>query len=221
MSRQVAAQLESELDIPVNVINAVGGSGVTGHSRGALARPDGYTLTMITVELNILHWRGLTNVTPKDFAPLVLLNRDSAALFVRTDSPYHTLDDLEAAIRRQDELFRDILTSEAFDSVGEEHFGPMIFPSVIGGLLFVCLLTIVVSSLSERGRNEPGGPPDAAGLSSESRGHVIATLLAIVWYLLLVEHAGFLLTVFPMLAALMVRFRINGLLAVGLVAYYL
>src|SRR5690606_48275 len=58
VARQVAAQLEAELGVPVNVINAVGGSGVTGHTRGAVARPDGYTLTMITVELSMLHWRG-------------------------------------------------------------------------------------------------------------------------------------------------------------------
>ncbi len=98
VSRQVAAQLEDKLGVPVNVINATGGSGVTGHTRGARARPDGYTLTMVTVELNMLHWRGLTTVTYRDFAPLQLLNRDSAALFVRSDSALATLDDLQTAI---------------------------------------------------------------------------------------------------------------------------
>ncbi len=98
VARQVAVQLESELGVPVNVINATGGSGVTGHTRGAVARPDGYTLTMITVELSMLHWRGLTSVTHEDFAPLQLLNRDPAALFVRGDSAYQTLDDLQTAI---------------------------------------------------------------------------------------------------------------------------
>ena len=98
VSRQVAAQLEEKLGVPVNVINATGGSGVTGHTRGARARPDGYTLTMVTVELNMLHWRGLTSVSYRDFAPLELLNRDSAALLVRSDSPYMALDDLQSAI---------------------------------------------------------------------------------------------------------------------------
>lgn len=99
VSRQVAAQLEREIGVPVNVVNAVGGSGVTGHTRGALARPDGYTITMLTVELNMLHWRGLTALTYRDFAPLALLNCDSAALFVRQDAPYAALGDLEAAAR--------------------------------------------------------------------------------------------------------------------------
>ena len=86
VSRQVAALLEQDLGVNVNVINATGGQGVTGHSRGALARPDGYTMTMMTVELNMLHWRGLTTVTPESFAPIVLLNRDAAALFVRAEA---------------------------------------------------------------------------------------------------------------------------------------
>jgi tripartite-type tricarboxylate transporter receptor subunit TctC len=98
VARQVAAQLETELGVPVNVINATGGGGVTGHTRGARARGDGYTLTMVTVELNMLHWRGLTNLTYQDFAPLQMINRDPAALFVRGDAAYGSLDDLQKAI---------------------------------------------------------------------------------------------------------------------------
>ena len=86
VSRQIAAQLQRVLGVPVNVVNATGGGGVTGHTRGALARPDGYTLTMATVELNMLHWRGLTKVSYRDFEPLVLLNRDDAAVFVRQNA---------------------------------------------------------------------------------------------------------------------------------------
>ncbi len=99
VSREVAALLEDELDVPVNVINATGGSGVTGHTRGALARPDGYTITMITVELNMLHWRGFTKIDYHYFDPLVLLNRDAAAVFVRSDAPWQTLGELERDIR--------------------------------------------------------------------------------------------------------------------------
>ncbi len=85
VSRQLAAFLEHELGVPVNVVNATGGAGVTGHSRGAGAAPDGYTVTMMTVELNMLHWRELTNISWDDFTPVALLNRDPAALFVRAD----------------------------------------------------------------------------------------------------------------------------------------
>ncbi len=99
VARQIASQMERELGVPVNVINATGGGGVTGHTRGALDRPDGYSITMITAEINMLHWRGLTNITYRDYRPLMKVNQDNAALFVREDAPWENLDDLEQAIR--------------------------------------------------------------------------------------------------------------------------
>src|SRR5439155_19092635 len=96
----MAALLEQDLGVPVNVVNATGGDGVTGHSRGALSRPDGYTLTLITIEIATLHWRGMTSVSQRDFAPVGLVNRDAGAIFVRTDAPWRTLRDLEQAIRQ-------------------------------------------------------------------------------------------------------------------------
>lgn len=99
VARQLGAQLERELGVPVNVINATGGAGVTGHTRGALARPDGYTITLVTAELNMLHWRGLTNITYRDFRPIMQVNRDYAALFVRSDAPWKSLGELMNAIK--------------------------------------------------------------------------------------------------------------------------
>ncbi len=99
ISRQLAFLLEQELGVPVNVVNATGGGGVTGHSRGARARADGYTITMVTVELNMLHWRGLTSISHQNFQPVMMVNQDAAAVFVRTDSQWKTLDELEQTIR--------------------------------------------------------------------------------------------------------------------------
>ncbi len=99
VSRQMAAYLERELQVPVNVINATGGKGVTGHSRGLLARGDGYTLTMATLELNMMHWSGLTHLSYDDCIPIMSVNEDYAALFVAADAPWETLADLESAIR--------------------------------------------------------------------------------------------------------------------------
>lgn len=101
VSRQIAAHLESELNVPVNVINATGGKGVTGHNRGLRARPDGYTLTMATLELSTMHWSGLTSLTYRDCIPLISVNEDYAALFVRQDAPWQTLASLEAEIRKR------------------------------------------------------------------------------------------------------------------------
>lgn len=99
VSRQMAVFLEHELGTPVNVINATGGQGVTGHARGLQAKPDGYTLSMMTLELSMLHWRGLTDITWEDSVPLMSVNEDPAALFVRSESEWQSIGDLEAAVK--------------------------------------------------------------------------------------------------------------------------
>ena len=81
ISRLVALYLEEDLGVPVNVVNVTGGGGVTGHRYMARSRPDGYTLGMMTVELNMLHWRNLTHLSWQDFQPVALINQDAAALF--------------------------------------------------------------------------------------------------------------------------------------------
>ena len=99
VARQLATLLEQDLGVPVNVVNVTGGDGVTGHSRGALARADGYTMTLVTIEITTLHWRQMTSISPRDFAPIALVNRDPAAIFVRSDASWRTARDLEQAIR--------------------------------------------------------------------------------------------------------------------------
>lgn len=113
VARQMAVLLEQDLGVPVNVVNATGGDGVTGHSRGALARPDGYTLTLVTIEIATLHWRGMTSISHRDFAPVGLVNRDAGAIFVRADAPWRTLRDLEQAIRREPRRLRASGTATA------------------------------------------------------------------------------------------------------------
>lgn len=113
MARQLATLLEQDLGVPVNVINVTGGDGVTGHSRGALARPDGYTMTLITVEIATLHHRQMTSVSHRDFVPIGLVNRDAAAVFVRADAPWKTLRELEQAIRTAPEALRASGTATA------------------------------------------------------------------------------------------------------------
>ena len=86
-ARIVASILERDLGVPVNVVNRTGGSGVVGHSAIATAAPDGYTLGIITVEIGMMHWQGLTELTYKDYTPLALMNEDPAGLQVRAEAP--------------------------------------------------------------------------------------------------------------------------------------
>jgi tripartite-type tricarboxylate transporter receptor subunit TctC len=98
-ARIVGALLEKELGQPVNVVNRAGGNGVVGHQAIAGAQADGYTLGMITVEISMMHHQGLTQLTPKNYTPLALMNVDPAAVTVSVASPYKTMDDLMKAIR--------------------------------------------------------------------------------------------------------------------------
>ena len=100
VSRITAEGLRQVLGTRVNVVNQTGGAGVAGHSAGAQAKPDGYTLTMITAELCMMHWRGLTDIGPSDFAPIMVMNKVSGALFVHADAPWKTMVDLKNAVEQ-------------------------------------------------------------------------------------------------------------------------
>ena len=93
-ARYFAAGLEKELGQPVNVVNRTGGSGVVGHSAIATAPADGYTIGMITVEISMMHWQGLTELTPASYTPIALVNADPAGFTVRSDSPFKSVKEV-------------------------------------------------------------------------------------------------------------------------------
>ena len=94
VSRFLADALKQELGSPFVVQNKTGGSGAVGHSFGANARPDGYTLTMGTFELSTMHWMGISDLTHANYRPLMQVNADAAALIVQQDAPWKTIQDL-------------------------------------------------------------------------------------------------------------------------------
>src|SRR6187549_1847831 len=100
-ARIIGTLMEKELGQPVNVVNRTGGSGVVGHSAIAQGAPDGYTIGMITVEIGMMHWQGLTELKGSSYTPLGLVNADAAGLQVRADSPYKTVKDLVDAIKAE------------------------------------------------------------------------------------------------------------------------
>ena len=97
--RIISSLLEKDLGQPFNVVNRTGGSGVVGHSAIATAPPDGYTLGILTVEIAMLHWQKLTELTPASYTPLALMNEDPPGITVSASAPYQNLKALADAIK--------------------------------------------------------------------------------------------------------------------------
>ena len=105
-ARIIGSLLEKELGQPITVVNRTGGSGVVGHQAIAAAAPDGYTIGLITVEIGMMHWQGLTDLSGASYTPIGLVNSDPAGLQVRADSPYKTANELVAAIKANPGKFK-------------------------------------------------------------------------------------------------------------------
>lgn len=99
VARILASVMQEELGQPVNVVNRTGGSGVVGHSAISNAAPDGYTIGLGTVEITMMHWQGLTDLTYKDYDILAVVNQDAAGVMVPANGDYQSIEDLSAAIR--------------------------------------------------------------------------------------------------------------------------
>ncbi|MBN2326809.1 MAG: tripartite tricarboxylate transporter TctB family protein [Candidatus Omnitrophica bacterium] len=100
LARSIANQAGRELGQVVNVLNRSGGAGAIGHSFGAAARPDGYTVTMITYELCTYEPLGRVELSPLNFKPVIQLNEDPAAITVHADSPWKTLKEFTEYARQ-------------------------------------------------------------------------------------------------------------------------
>jgi tripartite-type tricarboxylate transporter receptor subunit TctC len=105
-ARIIGSLLEKELGQPITVVNRTGGSGVVGHQAIATAAPDAYTIGLITVEIGMMHWQGLTDLSGASYTPIGLVNSDPAGLQVRADSPYKTANELVAAIKANPGKFK-------------------------------------------------------------------------------------------------------------------
>lgn len=91
VARALANSAKDKLGKPVVVVNKTGGGGAVGMTAGAQAKNDGYTVTMITVELVTLPHLGLAKISNNDFEPVLRVNMDPSAVTVRADAPWKTL----------------------------------------------------------------------------------------------------------------------------------
>jgi len=99
--RALAAAMEKNLGQPVNVVNRTGGSGIVGHSALAAAKPDGYTIGTINVDLSQLVCKGLTDLSYDKFTQIALINAAPAGLEVNADSSFTSAEQLMASIKKE------------------------------------------------------------------------------------------------------------------------
>ncbi|AOT72122.1 tripartite tricarboxylate transporter substrate binding protein [Geosporobacter ferrireducens] len=96
VARAVADASKNHFPQPVVVVNKTGAGGAVGMGEGANAKADGYTVTMITVELTTLPPQGLAPFTNADFKPIMQINAEPAAITVKADAPWNTVEEFLA-----------------------------------------------------------------------------------------------------------------------------
>jgi tripartite-type tricarboxylate transporter receptor subunit TctC len=100
LARAYAEAARKHLSQTITVLNKPGASGAIGWQEVAGARPDGYKLAVITVELTTLPHLGIAKFTYEDFVAIARLNADPAAITVRADAPWNSVEEFISASRK-------------------------------------------------------------------------------------------------------------------------
>ncbi|KLN52348.1 tripartite tricarboxylate transporter substrate binding protein [Variovorax paradoxus] len=100
LARAFADATRKHMPQSMIIVNKPGASGAIGWQDVVNARPDGYRLAVVTVELTTLPHMGLAKFTYEDLTPIVRLNADQSAITVRADAPWNTVEEFLAAARK-------------------------------------------------------------------------------------------------------------------------
>lgn len=100
LARAFADTARKHLAQPFVINNKPGASGVIGWTDVVNARPDGYKLALMTVELTILPHLGLAKFGVDEFTPIARLNANPAAITVKADAPWNTVEEFIAAAKK-------------------------------------------------------------------------------------------------------------------------
>lgn len=92
-SRAVASAAENHTEVSWNVSNNTGGSGSVGMKAAANAEPDGHTIGCTAPEIALFEHLGIANLSPDDITPIMQYTEFPAALVVKKNSQFKSLDD--------------------------------------------------------------------------------------------------------------------------------
>lgn len=96
--RTLSTVAETELGVPIVIVNRVGGAGTVGLSEFQSAEPDGYTIAQApsAAMTQLPLFQDTTYEGPEDFTPFIQTHTSPLAVFVRADSDIADVDDFIA-----------------------------------------------------------------------------------------------------------------------------
>jgi tripartite-type tricarboxylate transporter receptor subunit TctC len=100
LARAFADVARKHFSQPIVVNNKPGASGVIGWSDVLNSKADGYKLAVMTVELTTLPHLGLQKFSHEEFIPIARMNADPAAITVKADAPWNTIEEFIAASKK-------------------------------------------------------------------------------------------------------------------------
>lgn len=210
VARSLAAELSDDLGVQVNVVNRTGGGGVIGHSAMVDAPNDGSSMGLVTAEIGMMHWQGLTDLTAEDLQAVSQVNADQAAVTVAADSEFETIEDLLSYIEENPGeltssgtaqggighlamlgmLMGDDIPIDAVTWVPSDGAAPALQELVSGGVDFIVTSSIgevrtmidagEVRTLAIMGEEPDSAYPDVPLLSSTGNDYIGGTWRGIV-----------------------------------------
>ena len=101
LARSFADATRKHTTQSIIIVNKPGASGSIGWQDVMHAKPDGYRLAVITVELATLAHIGIGKIAADDLQPIAQLNADQAAITVRAEAPWNTIEEFLAAAKKE------------------------------------------------------------------------------------------------------------------------
>ncbi|WBY00256.1 tripartite tricarboxylate transporter substrate binding protein [Ramlibacter tataouinensis] len=120
LARTMVPVLSRQLGVPMAVINRPGGGGVVGTAEAMRAKPDGHTILFNSIGPMLTQpLAGNAPYKVTDAEPIGIFNASTFVVIVRGDSPFKTIQDLEAHAKKSDKPL----------VLG--HFGPAAVPTQV------------------------------------------------------------------------------------------
>jgi tripartite-type tricarboxylate transporter receptor subunit TctC len=153
LGRTVANAMKKYLSQPIVVLNRTGGGGAIGVTEVVRAKPDGYTLGVVSNSALVLpHIQDLTYKSSADFQPIIGACDVPLGFTVNAKSPWKTLDEFVAAAKASPGKLK-----VAVSSLGIPYLDMGLFTEVTG----IQVNLVTTSSAAETTTQILGGHIDA------------------------------------------------------------